>query len=122
MVHTLVLTMLYSCGLNAHWIGSWPSIISCARSKFCGTGMSDAPHPGVHDRQCLDRDAAAVGREAGARPAGGPRAAERPRSPRVRAGSVQFDADLAQLGPMARPPEPLLQRRLVRQAAAEHER
>ena len=40
IVQTLVLVIEYSCGLNAHSIGSPPSTTSCARSKFCGSGIA----------------------------------------------------------------------------------
>ena len=62
IVQTLVLVIEYSCGLNAHSIGSPPSTTSCARSKFCGIGIGSAHlQPGVGDLEGLDGHAARAG-------------------------------------------------------------
>src|SRR3954449_2414900 len=78
IVQTLVLVIEYSCGLKAQWIGSWPSITSCARSKFCGIGTSTDLQAGVGDLERLNRHVMAVGGDARAGPADGEGVGERP--------------------------------------------
>src|SRR5215213_3365404 len=79
IVQTFVLVIEYSCGLKAHWIGSWPSMTSCARSKFCGSGIGSAHlQPGVGDLEGLQGHPGAVGGDARAGPADGEGVGERP--------------------------------------------
>ena len=70
IVQTLVLVIEYSCGLNAHSIGSPPSTTSCARSKFWGSGIASAHlQPGVGDVEGFRGQAVAGGRDGRAGPA-----------------------------------------------------
>src|SRR4051794_457708 len=86
IVQTLVLVIEYSCGLNAQWMGSLPSMTSCARSKFWGMGMgSDDLQPGVGDVEALAGHARGLGRDARAGPADGERVGE---DPGARVGAV----------------------------------
>src|SRR5215218_6994974 len=114
IVQTLVLVIEYSCGLNAHSIGSPPSTTSCARSKFWGSGIASAHlQPGMGDVEGFRGHVVAGGRDGRAGPADGEGVGE---APGARGGAVlggELDGDLLELRLLARLPEPLLHRLVV---------
>src|SRR3954453_5435601 len=122
IVQTLVLVIEYSCGLKAHWIGSWPSMTSCARSKFCGSGIGSAHlQPGVGDLEGFRGHPGAVGGDARAGPADREGVGERPRAARTAVLGLQLDRDLLELGLLAGLPEPLLHGVVLRHPGAQRE-
>src|SRR4051794_27333776 len=103
IVQTLVLVIEYSCGLKAHWIGSLPSMTSCARSKFCGMGIGSADlQPGVGDVEALAGHARGVGRDTRAGPADGECVGEDPGARVGAVGGVELDGQLLELRLLAR--------------------
>src|SRR5215212_6995270 len=122
IVQTFVLVIEYSCGLKAHWIGSWPSMTSCARSKFCGSGIGSAHlQPGVGDLEGLQGHPGAVGGDARAGPADGEGVGERPGAGGPAVLGLQLDRDLLELGLLAGLPEPMVHRVVLRHPAGERE-
>src|SRR5215204_867054 len=120
IVQTLVLVIEYSCGLKAHWIGSWPSMTSCARSKFCGIGTGSAHlQPGVGDVEGLHGHPVRVGRHARAGPADGEGVGEGPGAAGLPVLRLQLDGDLLELGLLAGLPEPGLHGAVVGHPADE---
>src|SRR3954453_7196277 len=98
IVQTLVLVIEYSCGLNAQWMGSLPSMTSCARSKFCGIGNGSAHlQPGVDDVERLGGQASAVGGDRGAAPVDRIGVGEHPRALRGLVLGLELDRDLLEL-------------------------